>query len=258
MTRADRWSCASTSACRRSFSSASRTAAPISRSRSATRRGVRDEGDLAAVPNEPRDRAPGRGHGLLDRLAVTVDVALRAGQPVGDSQLGVADRSGEGGLERSRRRRLPEVGHDAGNGAPLDPGLHKGPREAEGDDDDRRAAGDEDGLEGSVARVLDRHAGERDRMRDRRACECDAAGEDRPQRPSGRAACRGEPADADRRERCRRAHGEPDGRRPGSRARRPGASGRGRRCPCSCPSTLGSKKGSRNSARPSAESAASR
>ena len=47
-------------------------------------------------------------------------------------------------------------------------------------------------------------------MRDRRACERDAAGEDRPQRPARWAARRGEPPDADRRERRRRGHGEPE------------------------------------------------
>ena len=53
------------------------------------------------------------------------------------------------------------------------------------------------------------NACERDRMRDRRGRERDAADEDRPQRPPGRAAGRGEPAGADRRERRRRGGGEP-------------------------------------------------
>ena len=47
-------------------------------------------------------------------------------------------------------------------------------------------------------------------MRDRHGGESESAGEDRPQRPAGRGARRGEPPDADRRERCRRGGSEPE------------------------------------------------
>ena len=174
------------------------------------RRGVGDEGDSSAAPHERRDRAPRGGHGLFHRTAASVDIATRGRQPVRDSKLGIADRSGEGGLERAGSGRLAELGDDPGHGTPLDSGCEDGPQKAEGEDDRRRAPDDEDGQQDWVARIRYRRAVEDDRMRDRRGRERESAGEDRPQRPAGRGARRGEPPDADRRERCRRGGSEPE------------------------------------------------
>ena len=63
---------------------------------------------------------------------------------------GIPDRPAEGGLERTGRRRLAELGDDPRDGAPLDSGAEDGPDETEGEDDDRRASGDEDRQERSV------------------------------------------------------------------------------------------------------------
>jgi TRAP-type transport system periplasmic protein len=173
-------------------------------------RGVRDEGDSPAVPNERGDRAPRFGHGLFDRASATVYVAPRRRQPVSDSKLRIADRSAERRLQCAGRRRLAELGDDPGHGAPLYAASKDGPRETESEQDDRRAAGGEDGKEHRVARVLERRVLEGDGMRGRCGCERDPAGEDRPQRPAGCGARHGEPPDADRRQRPRGCGREPD------------------------------------------------
>ena len=172
--------------------------------------GVRDEGDSAAAAHERGDRAPGGGHGLLDRMASAVDVAPRGRKPVRDSELGIADRFGEGRLERARRRRLAQLGDDPGDGSPLDSGTEEAPRKAEADDDDCRAPGGEDGQERRVTRVLEGRANERGRMGDRRGREPESARQDRPHDPAGRGCRRGEPPDAERREHQCRGGGEPE------------------------------------------------
>ena len=89
-------------------------------------RGVRDEGDSAAAANERGDRAPGGGHGLLDRTAAAVDVAPRAGSQYAIRSSG-SPIAGESRLERARRRRLAQLGDDPGDGSPLDSGAEEAP-----------------------------------------------------------------------------------------------------------------------------------
>jgi hypothetical protein len=55
----------------------------------------------------------------------------------GDPELRIAPRPREGRLEGAGRLHLAELGDDPCDGAPPNPGAENGPREAEGENDDR-------------------------------------------------------------------------------------------------------------------------
>ena len=131
-------------------------AGPIWRFDAGHRPGVRDGSDGAPVPGQARHRAAGPSGGFGDRPAAGVDVALRAGEPVGDLEARVAQRLRQRGLQGTRRGRLVQAGRDPGDGAALGPGADDPRYQPGGEQGDRYTPGREDREQGSVERVLDR------------------------------------------------------------------------------------------------------
>ena len=173
------------------------------------RPGVRDGGDGALVPGQAGHCAAAGCGGFGDQPAAGVDVALPAGEPVGDLQPRIVQRRRERGLQGTRRGRLVQAGRDPGDRAALGPGPGHPGDQTDGQQRDRGTPDSEDGEQGRVERVLDRDPLQRHRTCRHRRGEPDRGDVDRQQPLPRRPRCPRQPRRADNDEGERGSGGEP-------------------------------------------------
>jgi hypothetical protein len=175
-------------------------------------RRVADHGYPPVLLHQRGDQAPRCGGRLGDRPALGIDIAPGVREPVGDAQLRITQRPRERRFERTRSGRLAEARHDTRDAAAVDH-RHDGVAGQPGREQDHRGILHvEDQLEGRVTRILERHPGQRDRVRAGRRGEQER-GQGNGREHDVRPPFPGQPPGAYRQQRRGRHRGEPPVRR---------------------------------------------